>query len=431
MGPAAEGPGGTAGPGGTGRPDRLRILFAPETFNLGETSRAVEVAEQVRRMGHEVLFMGYSDRFASYIRRAGFTLRLLDPALSEEQADQLIAVDQGRSLRHPFSTAMVRRRVASELALMLRWRPDCVVIGSTLSLFISARAAAVPLVYVRPYAMSRGHLARMETFPVSDGSSWCGEQLDRAAGQLVRAVTPLIHWQPASFRRAAAEHRVALPSRTLEAIDADLNLIASLFPHLDRRPLAPRELAVGPIYAQHDDELPASVSGLAGSPRPVVYVGLGSSAGRRLALDVLRQLAGLDIEVVSSAGRYLSEADRAGLPATVQVFDFLPAHRLAGLIDASIIHGGEGTVQTACASGAPFAGIGLQTEQRFNVDECARYGNAVRFTPADVRHGRLPDVLSRLLTDEGMRAAARRLQPDAQPVGAENAARAIVDVAVQ
>lgn len=160
-------------------------------------------------------------------------------------------------------------------------------------------------------------------------------------------------------------------------------------------------------------------------------MGLGSSAGRRLALDVLRQLAGLDIEVVSSAGRYLSEADRAGLPATVQVFDFLPAHRLAGLIDASIIHGGEGTVQTACASGAPFAGIGLQTEQRFNVDECARYGNAVRFTPADVRHGRLPDVLSRLLTDEGMRAAARRLQPDAQPVGAENAARAIVDVAVQ
>ncbi|WP_229116029.1 hypothetical protein [Parenemella sanctibonifatiensis] len=44
----------------------------------------------------------------------------------------------------------------------------------------------------------------------------------------------------------------------------------------------------------------------------------------------------------------------------MHVHDFLPAHKLAGLIAASVIHGGEGTVQTACASGARFAGIGLQ-----------------------------------------------------------------------
>lgn len=83
---------------------RLRILFAPETFNLGETSRTVEVAKHLVRLGHEVLFIGYSTRFAEYIRRAGFTLELLDPELSQEEADQVIAADQGRSLRHPFST---------------------------------------------------------------------------------------------------------------------------------------------------------------------------------------------------------------------------------------------------------------------------------------------------------------------------------------
>lgn len=51
-----------------------------------------------------------------------------------------------------------------------RWQPDCVVIGTTLTLFISARAAAIPLVHVRPYAMSRGHLAQMTTFPLSQGT---------------------------------------------------------------------------------------------------------------------------------------------------------------------------------------------------------------------------------------------------------------------
>nr|WP_225752423.1 hypothetical protein [Pseudoclavibacter sp. Marseille-Q3772] len=37
-----------------------RILFAPETFNLGETSRGVEVARELARRGYDVLFMGYS-----------------------------------------------------------------------------------------------------------------------------------------------------------------------------------------------------------------------------------------------------------------------------------------------------------------------------------------------------------------------------------
>lgn len=405
---------------------RLRILFAPETFNLGETSRAVEVAKEVRRLGHEVRFMGYSTRFAEYVRDAGFTLELLDPELSEDQADQLIAVDQGRGIRHPFTAEVVRRRVASELALMEGWSPDCVVIGSTMTLFISARAASVPLVYIRPYAMSRGHLKQMSTFPLVTAGGRIGRSLNRIAAGAIRTCVPMVRWKPASFRRVAAEHQVALPTATIEAISADLNLIASLFPHLDDRLLAADEQSVGPIYARGEGELSKQVTSLATRGRPLVYVGLGSSAGRRLALDILDQIARLDIEVLTSAGRYLSEADRAALPGNVQVHDFLPAHRLAGLIDASIIHGGEGTVQTACASGVPFAGIGLQTEQRINLDECADFGNALRFTQWDVRCGRLPLIVATLLTDEPMRRAAREIP---RPDGAAAAAHAILDLA--
>jgi UDP:flavonoid glycosyltransferase YjiC (YdhE family) len=187
------------------------------------------------------------------------------------------------------------------------------------------------------------------------------------------------------------------------------------------------EIAVGPIFAQSDGELPSSVNALAGSDRPLVYVGLGSSGNRRLALDILQQVAELDVEIVSSVGRLLQEGDAQRLPSHVHVFDFLPAHRLAGLVDASVIHGGEGTVQTACASGAPFAGIGLQTEQRHNIDACAQMGNALRFTPLDIRRHRLPAIVNRLLTDPSLRHAAGDLRGRAQPVGAENAARAIVD----
>ncbi|MGO4203549.1 glycosyltransferase [Rhodococcus sp. TAF43] len=408
---------------------RLRVLFAPETFNLGETSRAVEVAKEIRAGGHDVLFMGYSRRFAGYVREAGLALELLDPELSEREAEQLIAVDQGRALRHPFTDSMVRTRVASELALIERWRPDCIVIGTTLTLFISARAARVPLVYVRPYAMSHGHLTRMTMFPLTAGQGAVAADVNRAAAWFLRQAATKARWKPGSFRRVAAEHAVHLPERTLAALDADLNLIASLFPFADQRPLAAREIAVGPLFAQSAGELPHRVASLAERKRPAVYIGMGSSAGRRLVLEVLKQLSRMDIDIVSSAGRYVTEDDCAALPENVQVYDFLPAHLLAGMIDASIIHGGEGTVQTACASGAPFAGIGLQSEQRINLDECARYGNALRFTPRDIRRGRLPHIVERLLHDESLRHAARTVQPLAQPVGAVNSAAAILDLA--
>lgn len=404
----------------------MRVLFAPETFNLGETSRAVEVAQALRAEGHEVRFMGYSERFAEYVRDAGFSISMLEPDLSERDADRLIAADQGRSLRHPFTSEMVRQRVDSELTLINDWRPDRIVIGTTLTLFISARVAGVPLIYIRPYAMGRSHLRQMTTFPLVPGDGTVAIWVNRFTALLVRRIVPGIRWKPASFRRVAAEHGLRLPSRTLDSIDADYNLIASLFPYLDQRPLAQNELAVGPIYAQAEGEVPSEVVRVSDNGRPTIYVGLGSSATRKLALRVLTQLAALDIDIVTSAGRYLTREDRARLPANVNAYEFLPAHRLADYIDASVIHGGEGTVQTACASGVPFVGIGLQTEQRINIDECVNYGNALRFTFRTVRRGELPAMVERMLHDPTMRAAAHEMQQRSQPVGAGRAATAIV-----
>jgi UDP:flavonoid glycosyltransferase YjiC (YdhE family) len=404
-----------------------RVLLAPETFNLGETTRGVEVARALRARGHDVHFMGYSDRYGEHIRGAGFDLHLADPRLTDREADQLLAFDQGRSLRHPFTESVVRARVATEIAVISTWRPGAVVIGSTMTMLISARACAVPLAYVKPYALSRGHLATMSTLPVLRGDGLAATAVNSAAGRLTRRLARDLRWVPRSFLRVAAENGVPLPRRTVDALASDLDLIASLFPALDRRPLAPGERAVGPVYACAEGSLPDSVTALAEARRPLVYVGMGSSAGRDLVLGVLHQLGRADVDVLTTTGRYLGERDVRDLPGNVRVFDFLPAHRLSGLIDASIIHGGEGTVQTACASGRPFAGIGLQLEQRWNVDECVRAGNALRFTASDVRRDRMVLLARRLLGDERLQAAARRVAALGQSLdGAERSADHIV-----
>ncbi len=66
--------------------------------------------------GHETRFHIYSRRYLSTIEDAGQPVRPTLPIMSDCEADQVTALDQGRGIRHPF------------------------------------RIAAVPLFYIRPFA---------------------------------------------------------------------------------------------------------------------------------------------------------------------------------------------------------------------------------------------------------------------------------------
>ena len=103
------------------------------------------------------------------------------------------------------------------------------------------------------------------------------------------------------------------------------------------------------------------------------------------------------MNVVAPIRHYLEPGDT--VPANVHVTDLLPAHRLGGLVDAAVLHGGQGTVQTACATGVPFVGMGLQPEQTWHVRVCERRGNAIAVSPKDVSKPEFLAAVRRVLTD--------------------------------
>lgn len=402
------------------------VLFAPETFNLAETTRAIEVARQLRDR-HECVFTGYSERYARLIEDEGFEYHPLSPGLTDEQADQLVRFDQGRGVSHPFTTELVRARVQSELALNKVLRPSATVIGTTLSQMISARASGVPLVYVRPFAYSWPHLRQTGSVPLLQGDGRLSRMVNTGAAVLLREAARYTTLKPRGFSQVARENGVRLPSRTVEALDGDLNLVASISGQPRPYLLPPHYRWVGPVYARLPHEVPPEVRHLAdtarGADRRVVYCAMGSSGHRDIVLRVLHELSRLPVTVIAPVARYLEPGDRERLGPHVHVFDLLPAHRLGDLIDASVIHGGEGTVQTAVASGKPFLGIGLQMEQRWNVDECVRFGNAVGLPPHQAQGERLRRALETLLRDPRLRSRAGELQSRLTGVdGARNAA---------
>ncbi|MDH6365245.1 UDP:flavonoid glycosyltransferase YjiC (YdhE family) [Enterococcus sp. PF1-24] len=134
-----------------------KIVFAPATFNLAETTRMIEVAKELRA-DFECVFFCYSKTYLDLIEVEGFPVYLLQPTLTSEIETAIMRFDQLKSLKNPFTEELVAERVASELAFFQEQQPAMIVTGTNITVFLSARIAQIPLVYVKPIALSRPHL---------------------------------------------------------------------------------------------------------------------------------------------------------------------------------------------------------------------------------------------------------------------------------
>ncbi|MDF0515536.1 hypothetical protein PX701_18060 [Agromyces sp. H3Y2-19a] len=381
------------------------VLFCPVTFNLAETTRMIQVARALDPV-HRVVFLGYETDFADLVRDAGFEYRAGEPAWGRAERDQAIAFDQGRSFRSPFTRELVDARVRLERELIREVGAAAVVTGSNLTSFISARAEGVPLFYPVPFPLTRPQVAQTRRMGFVSGTGRLARAADLVATSVFRWIYNSAPLAPKAFTSVAEANGVP-PLRTVSSLlTADRNLVTEMSWEMEGFDLPDGFELVGPIYAHLDAPLPSIVTELATAPEPLVYLGLGSSADRRLALAAAAALGTLPVNVIAPIGHYLEPGDRDRLPRNVHVTPLLPAHRLAGLVDAAVLHGGQGTVQTACATGVPFVGMGLQPEQTWHVRSCERRGNAIAVPPKHVGRPEFTAAVRRVLDDPAIRTAA-------------------------
>lgn len=399
------------------------VVFCPVTFNLAEVTRMIEVARALDPR-HRAVFMGYESDFAGLIVDAGFEYRPSEPAMSAAERAQALRFDQGRTLRSPFTDALVSARVDAERALIRETDAAAVVIGTNATSMISARAEGVPLVYAVPFALTRPHVEQTARLGLVRGSGRVARGLDRLATTALRWAYNRAPLAPRAFGRVAHTNGVAPLKTVVSLLEADHNLLTVMPWELEGYDLPPGYERVGPIFAHIDSPMPAIVNELADRAEPLVYLGLGSSASRDLVLAAASQLATLPVQVVAPVEHYLRDTDV--LPGNVHVTGLLPAHRLGGLVDAAVLHGGQGTVQTACAAGIPFVGMGLQPEQVWNVDQCVAQGNAIALPPKKAGTPALAAAVQHVLHDLDVRAAAERVRDEyANEDGAAASARVI------
>jgi UDP:flavonoid glycosyltransferase YjiC (YdhE family) len=399
------------------------VLFCPVTFNLAETTRMIQVARALDD-GLTPVFMGYEHDFVHLIRDAGFEYRAGEPVWTDAERDQAMAFDQGRSFKSPFTEDLVTARVDLERATIREVDAKAVVTGSNMTSFIAARAEHVPLFYPVPFALTEPQVAQAKRMWIVRGDGAIAALTDRVATVAMRLAYNHLPLAPRAFASVGRANGVVRKRTVGSLIRADFNLLTEMPWELEGFDLPQDFQRVGPIFAEIDAPIPEIACELAADSRPLVYLGLGSSGSRELTMASARALGTLPINVIAPVAHFLQPGDE--VPPNVHVTGLLPVHRMGDLLDAAVLHGGQGTVQTACATGVPFVGMGLQPEQTWHVKLCESRGNAISIPPKRAGGEDLIAAVRRLLDDPTIRRAADEVKESyAQEDGAAATARII------
>lgn len=223
------------------------------------------------------------------------------------------------------------------------------------------------------------------------------------------------------FNRVAAELGVAPVPSLAALVLGDLSLVPEVPEVLgisadeiaawrpDGRPgYGPdtRLRCTGPLYARLDVPVPDRVADALREPGPKVYVALNSTEPD-LVRRVVRAVAALPVRVIVAATAHaLGDLDSE----RVIVGGVLPSHLVMPEVDLAVTAGGQGSVQTAMASGTPLLGIPLQPEQDLNLALLERAGAARWLTPRRATSSRLTGLAGEMLADDSYREVARRLR---------------------
>ncbi len=407
------------------------LVFAPEAHNLAEVTRMLEIAKAARPH-FRCVFLSYDGTRRNYgiVQRAGFEILELEPQLNEEKIQRWWKIDRGEKFGDMFTEHDLRKRIESEQAVFTDLQAVAVLTGFCLSVPISARLAKTPLVWVTQTTWLMEHVKKYSTWPdaldypflrfIPDG--W----LDRLS-----AVTSDLSFSllVGFFNRVAKSYGIGpFPGSTY--FEGDYTLFAEPEDFTDIA--LPERLKgcskfIGPIIAKLDADVPPEVSAMA-RDRPIVYFAMGSSGSRETVVRILQAFAGAPYYVIAPV-RPLLGRDNVAVPENVVVTDYLPAHLVNPMADVSVIHGGIGTVMTACFSGTPIVGIANgNPEQEWNLDCIVRKGFAIRLRKKRITALQVTRAIESFLHNPEARAKATSFRSAiAASNGPQNAAAFLVD----
>ena len=393
------------------------ICLLPHCAYLSETSRMLELHRALTELGIDVRVATHGGPHERLLAEAGIRYDVLGPGLSAARAAAFVgsAVGLGDPRQSMYDDAEIRMYVAAEAEYFRTHGITVAVTGFTLTTLLSSRLAGVRVItehagsFVPPVFEHR--LLPAPTRPVDPRLKHAPDWLARF---LLNRTPNRITAYCGGFNRVAAELGVEGVPSLAALLLGDLSLVpeipevlgisaaelAAWTPGKGYRAGA-RLAAVGPLFAQLDLPIPARVQKFVDLPGPTIYLAMTSTPPTQVR-TAIAELSRLDVRILV-AGTIHDLGDLA--TDRILIEGVLPSHLVMPQVNLAITTGGQGSVQTAMASGTPLLGIPLHIEQDLNVALVERLGAARRARP-----GTLAAQTTQMLDDPTHAEAAEQIQ---------------------
>lgn len=377
------------------------LLFAPAAYNLAETTRMIELAKGIAdhsaaREIFEIQFVSEGGQFEHLIEEQGFSLKRIEPRLTEEKIAHIFAVNDEEKFAPIYSKQEMVAKVEGDVAYLKDIQPTAVITGSYLSMPVACRILGIPLVWTI-----------QSTWLEEFFAAGAGVTDDLKPGLYKTAVNWIVFslikfWMWYCFinpvNLAAKHFGVKEYKPVFSYFQGDVTLVAEPA-EFSGIQLSPPYYYTGPLMAQQNFPIPEEVKNIP-RDKPVIYFAMGSSGVPRIVAQIIESFRGKPYRVIAPVKAIIDSIPGIDIPANVIVTGWLPALQVNKLADISVIHGGIGTVMTAAYAGKPVVGLGMHPEQVANIACLARKGFAIRVPKSKDPSSKVQEAIRFLLDDE-------------------------------
>jgi len=387
------------------------FLFAPATYNLAEVTRMIEIAKACKGR-FNCVFMGYGGDYEHLIEDENYEYRKLEPRLTPEKIEHLYKVDKGEKEGQLFTAEELRERVKTETALYKELKPVAVLTGFCLSTFLSTKIEKTNIISVIQSTWTReyfkaglGTWPDLLDFPVIN---WFPEKLLNSLGSKIFLPLTMIFVFP--FNKVAKEYGLKKFSSFADLYEGDYTFLAEPdgFSEITSKELPEEYHFIGPLIGRIDTEISEEVLNMP-KDKPIIYFAMGSSGTPEIIAQIIESFKDKPYRVIAPV-KALVEKMNINVPDNVIVTGWLPAHKVNPMADLSLIHGGVGTVMTACLAGTPVVGVGMQPEQEANLESLVRKGFAIRIKKKRVNAKAVLEAIDKMLHDKEAQQKAKDFQ---------------------
>lgn len=418
----------------------MKVCLFPNVAYLSETSRAIEIFKALKMLGVNPLVATHGGTYEHILREERIPYQIVSPEMTNEQCRDYVLANIGKK-RGFYQANVLREHVHSEIDFLKKNQVSLVHIGFTLSVKLSARLLHIPLSTAHGSFFPPVFEKRLVPFRKDFDVGLIRLFPDRWKRQFVNWLFPHIKAFTKAFDVVAKELGIAPIQSIADLFVGDYTFVTDT-PEIigiskdeieswekkkkDSRYSSPIKLILaGAIYAKLFGEVSQDLVEFFHTDKPKIFVALTSSVKDCLS-RVYDTLKGMDCRAVFSTTIHPKDFEPS---ENILLKDHIPSHKVMPLCDLAIIHGGQGSIQTAIASSTPILGFPLQPEQNLNLQLIENHKAGFNLPFSVLKKKQLDSYISTIINDKSFSINMKRLKAWQERYnGPENVARSILEL---